>query len=87
MPYFATVSIHLKWKTTKLTYGYESNIPFPFGQNGYLIKILTDNDGIYFKVRNIGTYNGRMPCMFGLETLKASQFKKQIKLCMTKYLL
>lgn len=69
----------LNWKYHRLPFRVDANLPFAFGQSGYLLKVLTDDKGIYYNIRNIGTSKGRFPYLFGLETLKANKFKRKIK--------
>jgi len=73
----------LNWKYLKLPFRVDANLPFAFGQSGYLLKVLTDDKGIYYNIRNIGTSRGRLPYLFGFETLMAQKFKRKIKVSMT----
>ncbi len=53
--------------------------PFAFGQNSYLIKVLTNDTGIYYNIRTKGTYRGRIMHAFGFETLRRFQFLQKLK--------
>lgn len=53
--------------------------PFAFGQNSYLIKVLTSDTGIYYNIRTKGTYRGRIMHSFGFETLRRFQFLQKLK--------
>ena len=51
------------------------DIPFIFGQTGHTLKIVNMDNEILFNIRNVGTSKGRMPFLFGIDTLKEWKFK------------
>lgn len=53
--------------------------PFAFGQNCYLIKVLTEDRCIYYNLRTKGTYRGRNMHTFGFETFRELQFLKKLQ--------
>lgn len=56
-----------------------AEIPFIFGQTGHLLILIPLDNEILFNSRNIGTSKGRMPFLFGIDTLKELRFKREIE--------
>ncbi|MBF4491807.1 hypothetical protein IRZ83_04080 [Flavobacterium sp. JLP] len=61
-----------KWtiKTIDLEGYYEFYIPIIFGIIGHKLTIISTEDKLFFNLRNIGTSKGRVPYMFGIDTIK-----------------
>jgi hypothetical protein len=60
-----------QWKTkTKQDGFYEFYIPFLFNQPGHKLTLIVRDSAILLNLRNIGSTKGRMPYLFGLDTLK-----------------
>lgn len=52
---------------------------FAFGHNCYLLKVLTEDNCIYYNLRTRGTSKGRNMHTFGFETLRELQFLKKLQ--------
>ncbi len=65
-------------KTNKTNYK-EYLIPFVFGHNGHKLTIITLDNEILFNLRNLGSIKGRMPYLFGIDTVKEIKLRRQIK--------
>lgn len=60
-----------EWKTkTKQNTLYEFYIPFLFNQPGHKLTLIARDNIILLNLRNIGSRKGRMPFLFGIDTLK-----------------
>jgi hypothetical protein len=60
-----------QWKTkTKQNALYEFYIPFLFNQPGHKLTLIARDNAILLNLRNIGSTKGRMPYLFGIDTLK-----------------
>ena len=60
-----------RWKTkTKQNGFYEFYIPFLFNQPGHKLTLIVIDDSILLNVRNTGSTKGRMPYLFGIDTIK-----------------
>jgi hypothetical protein len=60
-----------QWKTkTKQDALYEFYIPFLFNQPGHKLTLIARDNAILLNLRNIGSRKGRMPYLFGIDTLK-----------------
>lgn len=55
------------------------DIPFVFGRTGHLLKVIFLDKEILFNCRNVGTSKGRMPFLFGIDTLKELKFRFAIE--------
>ena len=55
---------------TKQNAFYEFYIPFLFNQNGHKLTLIARDNAILLNLRNIGSTKGRMPYLFGIDTLK-----------------
>jgi hypothetical protein len=49
------------------------------------MNVISEENKIYYNIRNIGTSRGRMPFLFGLESLNAAKFKRKIQQRTTQY--
>lgn len=60
-----------QWKIkTKQNTLYEFYIPFLFKQPGHKLTLIARDNSILLNLRNIGSSKGRMPFLFGIDTLK-----------------
>jgi hypothetical protein len=60
-----------QWKTkTKQDALYEFYIPFLFNQTGHKLTLIAQDNAVLLNLRNIGSTKGRMPYLFGIDTLK-----------------
>lgn len=60
-----------QWKTKSKQNGfYEFYIPFLFNQPGHKLTLIVIDDSILLNLRNIGSTKGRMPYLFGIDTIK-----------------
>ena len=60
-----------QWETkTKQNGFYEFYIPFLFNQPGHKLTLIARDNAISLNLRNIGSTKGRMPYLFGIDTLK-----------------
>jgi hypothetical protein len=75
----------LKWKYRKTKAHYLCEIPLIFGQTGFFMNVISEDNYIYYNIRNIGTGRGRMPFLFGLESLNAAKFRRKIQQRTTQY--
>ncbi len=69
-----------EWRTkiNKTNYK-EYLIPFVFGHNGHKLTIITLDNEILFNLRNLGSIKGRMPYLFGIDTVKEIKLRRQLK--------
>ena len=59
-----------QWKIkTKQNALYEFYIPFLFNQPGHKLTLIARDNAILLNLRNIGSTKGRMPYLFGIDTL------------------
>jgi hypothetical protein len=56
-----------------------AEIPFIFGQPGHLLILIPLDNEILFNCRNLGTSKGRMPFLFGIDTLKEIKFRREME--------
>jgi hypothetical protein len=60
-----------QWKIkTKQDALYEFYIPFLFNQPGHKLTLIARDNAVLLNLRNIGSTKGRMPYLFGIDTLK-----------------
>lgn len=60
-----------QWETKTNQNGfYEFYIPFLFNQPGHKLTLIASDNAISLNLRNIGSAKGRMPYLFGIDTLK-----------------
>jgi hypothetical protein len=60
-----------QWKIkTKQDALYEFYIPFLFNQPGHKLTLIARDNAILLNLRNIGSTKGRIPFLFGIDTLK-----------------
>lgn len=65
------IAVEQEWKTkTKQNALYEFYIPFLFNQPGHKLTLIARDNEILLNLRNIGSTKGRMPYLFGIDTLK-----------------
>ena len=69
----------LKWKINGQQIFIDARKNFSIGRNVFVIKILTDDSGIYYNIRNQGSKGIRFMHSFGFESLKAFQLRKKLE--------
>lgn len=74
------VSENEKWLSKTVTDGYyEYYIPFLFRQPGHKLTILLIENEVFFNLRNVGTSKGRIPFLFGIDTIKERRIINLLK--------
>ncbi len=68
----------LKWKFEKNDSMYFCEVPFLFGQAGFHLTVFPLDNEILYNLRNIGSSKGRLPFLYGLETLKRKNFESAL---------
>jgi hypothetical protein len=54
------------------------DIPLVFGARGHKLTIIVLDQEVLFNIRNVGTSRGRLPFLFGIDTLKELRFKREL---------
>lgn len=65
-------------KTNK-SYYKEYMLPFVFGSAGHKLTVLILNNEILYNLRNLGSGRGRMPYLFGIDTIKEQVLRIKIR--------
>jgi len=71
--------LHLNWKFEKNSSMFFCKELIIFGMTGFHLMIFPLDNKVLYNLRNIGSSKGRLPFLYGLETLQCKNFESALK--------